>query len=186
MEWIKRIQKRIKSFFSSGSNTRDEVERKYFENDKFIPFALELLKENPSKPLTITARGWSMRPFIEHDRDVLYFSLCDDVKVRDVVLAEIEKGHFVCHRIEKIDGENVTLRGDGNVNGTESCTLSDIRCKLIAVERLSKRWNLETSRFWHYYSIIWPKLLPVRRWLLAFNKVFILHQMPSRFKKDKK
>lgn len=185
MEWIRRILKRIKAWFSSGNSTRDEVEKKYFENAVFLPAAIELMKENPQKPLILRARGYSMRPFIEHDRDDLYLVLCkeNEIKVRDVVLAEIEKGHFVCHRVEKIEDNNVILRGDGNVGGTELCTISDIRCKLVAVKRFNKLWKLEKSRFWHYYSIIWPKLLPVRRWLLAFNKVFILHQIPQRFKK---
>lgn len=166
-----------------GSKEED-IEKKYFENAVFLPAAIELMKENPKKPLILRARGYSMRPFIEHDRDDLYLILNKgDVKVRDVVLAEIEEGHFVCHRVEKIEGDKVTLRGDGNVRGTEQCLLSDIRCKLVAVKRFGKVWRLDKSRFWHYYSIIWPMLLPVRRWLLAFNKVFILHQLPDRFKK---
>ena len=31
------------------------------------------------------------------------------------------------HRIIKIEGEDVTLMGDGNISGTERCTLSDVK-----------------------------------------------------------
>ena len=157
------------------------MDKVFLQNAVFLPQVSELLMEG--KTVTLRARGVSMRPFIEHDRDDLVFAYRTDIKVGDVVLAEVSKGHFVCHRIEQIKGISVTLRGDGNVRGTESCTLADIRGKLIKVNRLGKVYDLETDRFWHYYSIVWPKLLPVRRWLLAFNKVFFLHQMPERIRK---
>lgn len=157
------------------------MNRVFLQNSVFLPQVSEFLKDG--KTVTLKARGYSMRPFIEHDRDNLIFAYATTVKERDVVLAEIEKGHFVCHRIEKIDGENVTLRGDGNIRGTEHCTLSDIRGKLIQVERLGKTWDLDTSRFWKIYSTVWPTLLPVRRYLLALNKILLLHQLPDRFKR---
>lgn len=157
------------------------LDKIFLQNSIFLPQVSELLKEG--KTVTLRARGYSMRPFIEHDRDDLIFAYTDSVKERDVVLAEISKGHFVCHRVEKIDGNNLTLRGDGNICGTESCTLDDVRGKLIKVERLGKTWDLESSRFWKIYSKVWPSLLPIRRWLLAFNKVFFLHQMPARIKR---
>lgn len=153
----------------------------FLQNSIFLPQVSEFLKEG--KTVTLRARGYSMRPFIEHDRDDLVFAYTDKVQLRDVVLAEIYPGHFVCHRIEKIEGDRLTLRGDGNVRGTESCTLEEVRGKLIKVVRLGKTWNLQDSRFWHIYSLIWPKLLPIRRYLLAFNKIIFLHQFPERLKR---
>lgn len=157
------------------------MDRIFLQNSIFLPQVSEFLKEG--KTVTLRARGYSMRPFIEHDRDDLIFSYTDKVEVRDVILAEIEKGHFVCHRVENIDGDKITLRGDGNVRGTESCTLDDVRGKLVKVVRLGKTWDLETSRFWKFYSKVWPSLLPVRRYLLALNKILFLHQLPERFKR---
>jgi len=156
------------------------MDKIFLQNAIFLPQVSELLKEG--KTVTLRARGYSMRPFIEHDRDDLIFAYTENVKEGDVILAEIEKGHFVCHRLEKIDGQNLTLRGDGNIRGTESCTLDDVRGKLIKVVRFGKTWNLDTSRFWKVYSKVWPALLPIRRWLLALNKIVFLHQLPNRLK----
>lgn len=184
MGFFKKIIKKLLAPFRSGSRSgADSLSKIYLQNDKFLPVVSELLKSGQT--VTLKARGYSMRPFIEHDRDDLIFAYTDTVNVRDVILAEIETGHFVCHRVEKIEVNRLTLRGDGNIRGTESCTLDDVRGKLIKVVRLGKTWNLDASRFWKYYSRIWPALLPMRRLLLAFNKVFILHQIPMRFKKRK-
>lgn len=182
MGLLKRILIRVLSLFKrKDTKKKDEIEKKFFDNKEFLPIVYEYLKEG--RTVTIRARGYSMRPFIEHDRDDLVLKYCDHVKERDVILAEIAKGHFVCHRIEKIEGQTITLRGDGNVRGTETCTLDDVRGKLVEVVRLGKVWNLESSRFWKIYSILWPRLLPVRRYLLAINKLFILRQIPDRWKR---
>lgn len=182
MEFFKKIIRRLRALFRPHRQGADqEMSRLFLQNDRFLPVVSELLKSGQT--VTLKARGYSMRPFIEHDRDDLIFAYTDTVRVRDVILAEIAKGHFVCHRVEKIEGNQITLRGDGNIRGTESCTLDDVRGKLIKVQRLGKTWNLETSRFWKIYSHVWPALLPVRRWLLAFNKLFILRQIPQRWKR---
>lgn len=154
------------------------MDRIFLQNSIFLPQVSEFLKEGRS--VTLRARGYSMRPFIEHDRDDLIFSYAENIKVGDVVLAEIMPGHFVCHRVEKINGDKVTLRGDGNIRGTESCTLGDVRGKLVQVVRFGKTWNLDSSRFWKIYSRVWPSLLPIRRWLLALNKIIFLHELPHR------
>jgi len=156
------------------------VEKLFLRNDVFIPQIISLINEG--KTVTIKARGYSMRPFIEHERDDLVFGQFADVQVGDVVLAEITKGVYVCHRVEVIDGTHVTLRGDGNVKGTEHCSLSDVRAKLLYVKRKGRTWNLTTSRFWRLYSKVWPTLLPIRRYLLALNKIIFLHTIPDRLK----
>ena len=94
------------------------------ENAEFLPHVCQFVNEGHS--VSIRAKGNSMRPFVESDRDVAVLTKCEKYKVGDVVLAEITPGHYVLHRIDRIDGDAVTLRGDGNVRGTEHCTLSDI------------------------------------------------------------
>lgn len=154
---------------------------KQLQNSVFLPQVAELIREGHS--VTITARGYSMMPFIEHNRDLLIFSQAGDVHVGDVVLAEISKGVFVCHRVDALQGDRLTLRGDGNVFGTEHCTLLDVRARLSAVVRKGKRYNLDTSRAWRIYSCIWPRLLPVRRYLLALYRLLWNHQLPRRFRR---
>lgn len=157
------------------------------ENEAFLPILVELVEEG--KTAAITARGNSMRPFIEDSRDKLVFGRADKVAVGDVILAEVTEGHFVCHRIERIEKGIVTMRGDGNVpnpkegTGTEVFPESQVRAKLVQVVRKGRTYTLATSRVWHIYSAIWPQLLPVRRYLLALYRLLWFHQWPERWKR---
>lgn len=165
-------------------------------NAEFLPHVCELVNEGHT--VSIRAKGNSMRPFLESERDVIGLAHADSYSERDVVLAEIAKGHYVLHRIERIvapDGSRnkhnatnplskVTLRGDGNVKGTEHCLLKDVRAKAITFDRKGKTWSIESKR-WKIYSHIWPSLLPLRRWLLLFYRLLWLHELPQRFTRNK-
>ncbi len=127
------------------------------ENNIFLPQVVQLIQEGHKA--TIIARGNSMRPFIEDGRDKLVFGEVDGLAVGDVILAEVTEGHFVCHRIEKMENGMVTMRGDGNVTGTEVFPVANVRAKLVQVVRKGKLYTLSTSRTWKCYSAVWPKLL---------------------------
>ena len=93
-------------------------------NAEFLPKVVELVNEGHS--VTIKLKGFSMRPFLEDNRDkaVLVKPLCP--KSGDAVLAEISKGYFVLHRIRSIDSEgNVVLLGDGNLS-CEYCRMENV------------------------------------------------------------
>lgn len=146
-------------------------------NEVFLPQVVEILAEGHT--VTLSLRGRSMRPFLEDGRDkALLEAVKEPPRVGDPVLAEISKGHFVLHRIVKIEGERVTLRGDGNL-GTENCRIEDIRALATAFFRKGRN---EPDRVkdlkWRIYSWWWMRLLPIRRYLL-----FALHpHIPRRFK----
>lgn len=162
---------------------RKNVPTLAMDNRFFIPQVVELVDENHL--VTIIARGNSMRPFIEDGRDELVFGRADDLKEGDVVLAEVQEGVYVCHRIERISGDTITMRGDGNVVGVEVCRVSDVRAKLVKVRRKGRMYELQTSRCWRAYSAIWPRLLPIRRWLLAFYRLLWLGQWPERWQRTR-
>ena len=150
------------------------------QNEVFLPHVVALVNEGHS--VTITARGNSMMPFIHDGRDSLIFSRIEDrVRVGDAVLAELSKGVFVCHRIVDINGEKVTLRGDGNIRGTETCTVDGVKALLVGVVRNGKTVNLKNSKAWHVYSMVWPRLLPIRRYLLALYRLVVMHKLPQRW-----
>lgn len=157
------------------------------DNREFLPIVVERVKDG--QLVTIIARGNSMRPFIEDSRDKLVFGKADHVAVGDVILAEVEEGHFVCHRVEKIENGVVTMRGDGNVpnpanvEGTEVFPAANVRAKLVQVVRKGKTYTLDTSRTWRVYSSVWPRLLPVRRYLLALYRLLWLKQLPERWRR---
>lgn len=158
------------------------METVQLQNDIFLPQLVEFISEGHT--VTIIARGNSMMPFIHDGRDSLIFSALEsNVRVGDVVLAEIHKGVFVCHRIVGIKNGMVTLRGDGNVQGMETCMIEDVRAQLISVVRNGKHYNLKTSRVWKLYSFCWTRLLPLRRYLLALYRLQALHQLPPRWQR---
>ncbi len=149
-------------------------------NSEFLPHVCELVSKGHK--VTIRAKGNSMRPFLESGRDLAVLSAIGTPKVGDVVLAEIHKGVYVLHRIDRIQGENITLRGDGNIRGTEECQISDLRAIAITFVRKGKKWHTDTT-FWKIYSKLWRTLLPLRRILLALYRLLWLRQLPARVKK---
>lgn len=136
-------------------------------NDIFLKGIRELIEEGHTA--TLRVRGNSMRPFLEDRRDSIVLTAVTHIEVGDAVLAEITPGKYVFHRIIAIDGENVTLKGDGNVNGTEHCTKADVKANALSVIRKGKEYST-TGKRWLRYSKHWMRLAPVRRWLLAIHR----------------
>ena len=96
------------------------------------------------------------------------------IKVGDPVLAEITPRHFVLHRIDRIEGDNVTLRGDGNL-GVEHCKKENIVGAVIGFYRKGRKEMDATDAWkWKTYSFIWTRLLPLRRYLLGiYRRIWI-------------
>lgn len=148
---------------------KDEKKENVVElpNDLFLKGIGELLQEGHTA--TLRVRGNSMRPFLEDRRDSIVLTSVTHIEVGDAVLAEIAPGKYVFHRIIAIDGDNVTLMGDGNVRGTEHCTKADVKANALAVVRKGKEYSTDGRR-WMRYSKTWMRLMPVRRWLLAIHR----------------
>lgn len=148
-------------------------------NEVFLPQVVALLEEGHTA--TLPLRGRSMRPFLEDGRDKALLQIVDTYREGDAVLAEISRGHFVLHRIIKIEGTHVTLRGDGNL-GDEHCRLEDIRAKAVGFYRKGRtKLDSTDGRKWRIYSWWWTRLYPLRRYLL-----FALHpHIPQRLRKHK-
>ena len=141
-------------------------EVKTFSNSVFLPEVVRLLNEGHT--VTINLRGVSMRPFLEDKRDKAMLRKAGRLKKGSPVLAEIRPGFFVLHRIIKIDGNTVILRGDGNLN-TECCLVSDVKAEAVGFYRKGRELLDRTSGLkWRIYSFLWADLLPLfgRRCLL--------------------
>ena len=119
--------------------------------------------------VTLRVRGVSMRPFLEDRRDKIVLTKVQDPKEGDAVLAEIQPGKYVYHRIVAIEDGHVTLRGDGNVYGTETCALGDIAASTQAFIRKGKSYSPQ-GRVWRYYSALWPESPFARRVLLKLYR----------------
>lgn len=160
----------VRRNYRQRNGVRYEGERREMPNRILLGMARDMIREGHTA--TIAVKGYSMRPFLEHERDRVILDAPKDLKVGDAVLAEIAPDHYVLHRIIAIEGDQVTLMGDGNVRGTESCRLGDVagvvthylrpgRTLLASDERLKRRIRL------------WRRLLPVRRYLLFVYKAVV-------------
>ena len=144
---------------SKTTLTTSEIQ---FANAEFLPEVVKILNEGHT--VTLRLRGYSMRPFLENDRDKALLVKPSTIKVGDPVLAEISPNHFVLHRIDRIDGDNITLRGDGNLK-VEHCKKENIVGAVIGFYRKGRK-DMDTTdcRKWKLYSF------PVRRYLLGFYR----------------
>ncbi|MDO4496430.1 MAG: S24/S26 family peptidase, partial [Bacteroidales bacterium] len=114
--------------------------------------------------------GWSMRPFLEHERDkvLLVSPVVKSPKLWDVVLALSNDGQYVLHRIVHVDSSgNFILCGDGNIEEREFCTSDNV----IGVAQGFYIGARETyidveGRRWRWYTYMWMHLIGVRTFLL--------------------
>ncbi len=130
---------------------------------------------NEGVAVTFPVNGRSMLPFIVGGSDsVILERPTQSPKVGDVVLAEVEGGRHVVHRIVGIDAGLVSLMGDGNLAGREHCRVEQIKAKVSYVVSASgKKSSLDGFRS-RLFAKIWIELLPFRRWLLAiYRRVFL-------------
>ena len=132
---------------------------------------------------TNRVHGFSMRIFLENGRDKVTLSRPNPsaLKRGDVVLAEVTPKVYVLHRIIHREGDNLTLMGDGNVAGTESCTIHDVIGTATAFYRKGRSVpDSAEGKKWKIYSKIWLALTPVRRWILAFYRRIWLKIFPVK------
>lgn len=145
-----------------------KIQEVQFPNVILLPEIVKMLNEGHT--VTLRLKGFSMRPFLEDGRDKALLTKPVNPKVGDPVLAEIEPKHFVLHRIISIQGDDVVLRGDGNL-GTEQCKLKDIQGAVIGFYRKGRETLDRTDGLkWRIYSWFWTRLFPIRRYLLAFYR----------------
>ena len=103
----------------------------------------------------VAVKGQSMLPFFVSGATVSIRPITpSDFKVYNVVFADAGN-HFVIHRIIGLEGDKVTLLGDGNIVGTESMT----RDKVYGV--------VDCSALHLLLARLWVALRPVRRFPLA-------------------
>lgn len=136
-------------------------------NDVLMPQVAQFLAEGHT--VTLPLKGNSMRPFLCHLRDKALLVRPEKFDVSDPVLAEVSPGHYVLHRIVAIDGDRVTLRGDGNM-ATETCRRSDVIALAKAFYRKGRTTpDYISSSKWRLYSWIWMNILPIRPYLLLLH-----------------
>lgn len=122
-------------------------------------------------PVILPVGGLSMRPFIIGGKDKVEFRpLPPSLQVGDVVMANVREGYPVVHRIVKIDGDRITLEGDGNLGFQEHCLLGDVVAQGVdAIAPNGQRRSLTSPTARRHWRI-WMRLKPLRRILLKIIK----------------
>lgn len=135
------------------------MDRKVIPNDIMLAEVGNLLSEG--RDVSLTPLGRSMLPFIVGGKDTVTLRKLTTINVGDIVLAHLPDTRYVLHRVIAIDGNAITLMGDGNLVGTESCDKNDILGSVITIN--GRKPNK---------GVIWGKLKPLRRYILAFDRKF--------------
>jgi len=138
-------------------------------DEVIIDEAVRLVSEGVS--VTLPVNGRSMLPFIIGGRESVILKRATVIDIGDVVLAWVEGSRWVVHRIIRIDGNQLTLMGDGNIVGVEHCAVSDVKALVTHVvdERgkphdLYNRWRTMGAKVWWW-------LRPIRRYLLFIYRI---------------
>ena len=132
-----------------------------------MPEFERLLKEGHM--VEFSPRGVSMRPFIEGGRDRVILKTCKEPRVGMIVLARVNNT-FVLHRIYKIKGEEIILRGDGNLKGEEVCTEADIIGRVVQIKIMGKRKRVTKGRIWRHLPVF------IKRWYLKIYRIVVILQ----------
>lgn len=140
------------------------MDKKVVANEVLLEDAAALMNEG--REVTMKPLGCSMLPFIRGGRDSVRMKKMPDVAVGDMLLVRLEGPRYVLHRLIAVDGERLTLMGDGNLAGTETCTKADVLGTVVAIERGS-RVVKPGNGLW------WRRLKPFRRYILAIYRRII-------------
>lgn len=140
-------------------------------NEILIPKVKEVVDRGATA--TLRVKGHSMRIFLSNGRDLvtLIAPERENLRVGDVVLAEIQPKVYVLHRIIQRTQDQLTLMGDGNVGTTEVCTINDV-IGIVTLFYRKGRTKPDSVNGWKWktYSRIWLTLTPIRRYILAIHR----------------
>ena len=121
---------------------------------------LDALKDG--KVIALVPQGISMLPFIKGGVDQVYLLKKEKVAVGDIVLVEYH-GKHILHRVYAVDGEKITLMGDGNLEGTEQVAADEVMGTVVDIVHNGR--HLKPKKAW-----LWRHLLPIRRYLLKIHR----------------
>jgi len=137
-------------------------------DSEIIESAIALVDEGMH--VTFPVRGWSMLPFIIGGKESVVLQKPEGAAVGHVVLAWVDGCRYVVHRIIDIEGDKVTLMGDGNILGKEYCRLNDLKALAShVVDKHGRQHDLYCK--WRRMAVrLWWWLRPIRRYLLYIYK----------------
>ena len=131
-------------------------------NKLFFEGVEQLLREGQEAEFIL--RGHSMRPLLRDNRDRVIIAPIgnEEPTVGEVYLFRYQGRHLL-HRLHRIEGDTLVMRGDGNYQLEERCQTDALVARLVRVRRPSGKVINCSSRNWHCKSTIWCSLPAIVR-----------------------
>ncbi len=137
----------------------------YIPNELFFAEVEQQL--NNGKKVRIRIRGNSMLPFMRNGDEAL-LDTPDRKNLRRgmMVVAHTDDQRIVLHRIIRMEGEKITLMGDGNINQYEHTSPQQIIAVVKRFYHGKHEWNPD-ALWMRVAARIWFALHPHRIYILA-------------------
>lgn len=131
-------------------------------NKLFFEGVEQLLREGQEAEFIL--RGHSMRPLLRDNRDRVIIAPIgnEEPTVGEVYLFRYQGRHLL-HRLHRIEGDTLVMRGDGNYQLEERCQTDALVARLVRVRRPSGKVINCSSRNWRCKSTIWCSLPAIVR-----------------------
>ena len=155
-------------YFAGMNGKPSNVTETSVSNELFFSGVEQLLAEG--KSVRIKAKGRSMEPFIRDGRDEIVLAAGIQARKGCIILARTGES-IVLHRVINIEGNAVTLMGDGNLYKTESCLREDIIAVATRIVRRGKEIDPECFME-RFKARIWMIARPLRRPMLRIWRIF--------------
>ncbi len=119
----------------------------------------------------MTVSGNSMWPII-HDGDVIELAPCCAVPARGaIVLAESAAARYVVHRVVRVNGERVWLRGDAQTRSEGPIAPHDLLGIVTCGTHAGRSRTLDRG-FWRLAGVVCMRCPPLVAWLCGLNTWF--------------
>ena len=130
------------------------------DTQAYLTVLRELVEDGNSVNLIVS--GMSMFPFLEHERDTVYFE-APQRKLRkgDIVFYQRRNGQYVMHRIYKVKGDEYFIVGDAQ-RVVEGPVLRDQIFAIVTQVKRNGRMLTSSDLTWKFYERVWINLLPYR------------------------
>ena len=145
------------------------MKRIVLPNQEFFQCVEQMLQQG--KEVEIAVKGQSMRPFLKHGEKVIVAPLLHHTLLKRgmIILARTADGTVMMHRIFRISGEQIVMKGDGNLYQTEPIQRNDILGIATSVVRNGKQTSLYTiPRQWAAWC--WRNMLVRRIGLKIYDR----------------
>lgn len=133
-----------------------------------IDEALRLVNEG--RDVIFAVNGFSMLPFIIGGREKVVLTRPGNLRRGLIVMAFTDDNRYVVHRIVDINGDKITLSGDGNLGGKEYCTVQNVKAQVdyVVGQNGKKRYQYN---LWRRFALrLWNFLLPERKYLIKIYR----------------